>query len=282
MSNSELQGLPSFSISPYGVLAHVPIFEYHNYLIAVLFCHKFQPALGRRQAIGLLLTPCPGKSLDPARPLYYVGTASSTSRTTVLETDDIWHGRPAAWKDVYIVHRPSPDTRSTPTIPMNCSLHSSFRFPERHLQQLRKDPHSPVRLASVTNPLPSSNERRSLALTFEFLDVPGYPYLFTVHLGTCTSHSKSGIHWASVESRLRSGSFASSDVPSVICSSADHICDWPHLTRTFELSMGPDSSHNVIGRHIQITLSFTPFALSSAETLVVQMRVKHEDYNTLM
>ena len=178
-TDEELLGNPTFSLTPHGVLAHVPLIEVSGLTIGVMgFTQSIsqtrpqshQPPIAIR--FGLLLTLCP-RSTDPLRPLYDIGMAGSAyldDKGAIrakwvrlvplgsISEDLTLFGEPvvAQWKDIYLAHHPPPELGSTsvqqqPPVLLSYGFLAPFRFPENHVEEfIRATPN--LRLDLVRNP----------------------------------------------------------------------------------------------------------------------------------
>ncbi|KAI0369036.1 HET-domain-containing protein [Pilatotrama ljubarskyi] len=144
---TEPVGIPSFSLTAYGMQAHIPVIEEYGLTIAVLFC--FQDG----EQLGLLLHPC-DECPDPTRPLYH--TSYSFDSTNVCDCHmpegfmDTYRlipiggmldnlrldGKPvtAEWRDIFLELRPTPIAQH---VEINRSLDSPFRVPQWVIMKLR-------------------------------------------------------------------------------------------------------------------------------------------------
>ncbi|TBU27932.1 heterokaryon incompatibility protein-domain-containing protein [Dichomitus squalens] len=140
-------GIPSFSVTPYGVHARVPVFEGLGYIVAPLFC-----STSDKQTIRLLLSPCTDAS-DPKRPLDHCAGMFSTEATFTPE-----------WRDVFITHRPPNTTNAALRIPINNTLSTPFRFPKLEIQRILTNRLRFVSLTPTTGPW---NGTPPIAFTFK-------------------------------------------------------------------------------------------------------------------
>ncbi|KAI1791122.1 hypothetical protein LXA43DRAFT_440791 [Ganoderma leucocontextum] len=180
----QLDGLPTFTITPYGVHARVPILEFRGLTIAVICCHV---SAKNRAPMALLLTHCPSAS-DPTRPLYHTGGPLDKRMVIMDMTLPIKNAVPQ-WRDIYITHRPPPDAAASldPRILINSSNYTPYRISRRSLDAfLAKG----WELHSVTPPaqVPWTG---SPPITFTFRRTAAQ-YFICVHLGRCTHPAADG------------------------------------------------------------------------------------------
>ncbi|KAI0359554.1 HET-domain-containing protein [Trametes cingulata] len=144
----EPAGIPSFSLTAYGMQAHIPIIEAQGLTIAVLFCFQYG------QQLGLLLYPC-DESEDPTRPRYHTSYSFDSTHAACdchlpagfMDTyrlipiggtlgDLRLEGRrvTAQWRDIFLELQPTPIARH---IAINRSLDSPFRVPQWVVMKLR-------------------------------------------------------------------------------------------------------------------------------------------------
>ncbi|TBU54288.1 hypothetical protein BD310DRAFT_82695 [Dichomitus squalens] len=232
---------PTFTITPYGLQAHIPVFQLEvsswPIIVAVLLGIRLKGSKAR--SLGLVLKPDEANS-DPTRPRYVPWEPLARSQAprfghlTLLDFHHRMIGAhagtqgPVEWKTIYIAHH-SQSSRYAHTTGMhelNRSLHSPFRIPLSHIRELQKHQY---RYDLIPRPLsfPWTGEQ-PMELTFlcrehEHMSVE-------VYLGVCSSEAP-GAHWAiavSAPSNLRA-----KDIPH-ICSQ-HHVDDWPNQTRVFTI-----------------------------------------------
>ena len=260
--------IPTFSITPFGINAHVQTFKVNpRTLIAVLLCSVKE---GRRQyPLGLVLTLC-ADSPDPSRPLYHSGCRDKSSihilRLVRLpqNLDDMRiRDKPISlkWRNIYITHRPPPRTPSNPRILLRSSLSGPFRIPKQAFQALNR---AKWTLESVSKMPPIWTGATPMAFTFR----DGYGGYLVLAFGRCTAHSgggggggELGAHWATVRP-YGDAPPASLDGHGHDCAE-DHICEWRDRRKTFEASY--------FSFQHRLTLAFSPCPINPADTLVVDM-----------
>ncbi|KAI1795382.1 HET-domain-containing protein [Ganoderma leucocontextum] len=266
-------GTPSFSITPYGIRAHVPVIEGPDFSVAMLRCLEGK----KKQTIGLILTPC-YSSLDQTRPLYHTAWRQRMWRTVLLgesfANPHLFGQRVSPqWRDIYIADRPPPAPATILCTPSDYTLSPPFRFPMENLETCLGDYGSLVEV---------SQQRFGWAgsppVVFKFQHRFIYATIY-VSFGRCSSGSSQsrrgdcspsalqpGPHWAFVLFDARNGQSSAADMaPQHVCAK-DHIADWPGRSRLFT---GKFENGDIL-----LTLSFLEDALSPAKTLVPH--VKHE------
>ncbi|TBU37117.1 hypothetical protein BD309DRAFT_657196 [Dichomitus squalens] len=261
-SMTDLATIPTFTNTPYGVLAHIPIIEAHDLIIAPLFCCNY----GRQ--LGLLLSRCPN-AIDPARPLYHICFRFRDSRfdSRLIDLGSSFatfqlNGKrvTAQWKTVYLADRP-PSTPPPTRVPMNRSMFTPFRLPRAHLRDLER--HWDVQ-PLCRGGIPGRLWNGLISFSFS----PRQPVggglpsqTFTIYLGRCAEGVTLGAHWVRVtfkappDQHSRDASNGAHD-----CSLA-HVRDWPALTKTFSTP----------GRTLNVQLTFVPCHLNPDATLVLSM-----------
>ena len=260
--------MPSFSVTPYGIRAHVPIMDIHaqGFSIAWLGCVNERT----KDAIGLCITPC-HFSPDPTRQLYHTGCPGTPSRTIAVAQrfDDslLWRQNCAEWREIDIADRPAPSPAINLYTPSDYSLSPPFRFHMKDLEAcLGKHGH----LVDVSK-MPFDWDGSS-PITFKF-HASSYEYAFVkiyMVFGRCpisshgdpspsTSSFQGRPHWAFVLFDKEDRDL--STMPIHVCS-RDHIADWPERSCIF--------SHTdpVSKTQIHLTLSFLKDCHSPADTLV--------------
>ena len=286
--DSELRRVPTFSITPHGILAYIPLGHCDLGTISIFFWSSSNDS-----RMGLRLIPCPN-SIDPSRPLYDID--SSEERIASLRRDE--RGQllyrdsiiTIEWKEIYLAHRPPPEklpleqTQSL-YMPLNLGILTPFRIPGSQLGLLYYN--TGLRLAEITAVQLPWDGYEPFMLTFRVpteerpmrTSFPG----ITIHLGRCARSvpdGQLGPHWAklmfhpfgSAGPRARPGSVTHS------CSE-DHINVWPEYTKLFTVAL-PGSGSNLFwvvsapGPSLpSITLSFTKCSLNPEKTLVLNISV---------
>ena len=301
-STSELTGIPTFTITPYGILAHLPVIRTSRVSIAVLYSAQDDVQLG------LHLQSC-SHSIDPLRPLYHLSqTRFPSSNDSNVETNVRLIGFSetrsastfrmfgeevtAEWKTIYLINRPQASASLPPRIPMNRSVSTPFRLSRGLVEELQQNadvpllPHSIQSGAMLQFPWKGSppatlqfsvkvGERRNW-----FSGDSDIQYgIVEVHLGCCNRGSQSssgrhprgfGKHWANIrlaldaDSPFTSGVVDTRQVASSHDCSEDHIDDWLSNPKVFTLS--------VMGKVVEMGLSLTPCRMNSEITLDVNIK----------
>lgn len=301
--------MPTFSVTPYGVLAHIPVIDLSQYMIAILFW-----CCGPDGHLGLRLNPC-SNNFDSSHPLYDVhpggnrivslgihkGPGSDFKFTVQGQS------APVVWKKIYIAHRPppdspTPDANTSLYLPLNLGVLMPFRFPGHNIQELYSS--TGLRFASVSPMTLPWTGSPPITLTFQpdsndripsVLAVPG----IDLHLGRCTVPTSSsslvpgqttagsrrllGPHWARLVFHApKHDPLRHTPYQEHSCAE-DHICDWGGYKKAFYYP--PDSTMAVSQRpasscfkpepgsefESSIFLSFTPCPLNPSTTLVVNI-----------
>ncbi|KAI1787279.1 HET-domain-containing protein [Ganoderma leucocontextum] len=267
----ESVGIPSFTITSYGILAHVPVVEALPLTVVVLYCSD------GKQHLGLPITRCPDAP-DAERPLYHVSCyfpsgvyQHSVGRLVGLggNVNDLrLNGQRVVpeWKSVYLAHHhpPVPPARAL----IDRGIAAPFRIPRWHIRDLQRQ--SRVRLLEVEHfglEVPWSGSH-SAAFIFEYAhpSIPDmFPERFHVYLGLCAAsqnHRDSGDapsihgpHWATIRSPAPAG------LEHIHSCAEDHIRDWADATKRFVLWMGM----------FEVVLRFTPCPLNPSGTLIVNV-----------
>ena len=89
--------VPTFTTTPYGVRTQVPIVDFSNFSVAILFCTQ------KSLQIGLALTRCPDAP-DSERPLYHCGAQGFRLVTIPSDARPIFI--PPDWTTVYLTAQP--------------------------------------------------------------------------------------------------------------------------------------------------------------------------------
>ena len=248
-------GLPTFSVTPYGLRAHVMLFEYPSYLVAVLCCSNKDG-----KPLGLLLRPCP-IAPDPHRPLYHPGV--DRFRTVTLSDDFIENGISgvfAEWKVVYIVMEAQQDAGAGPRLLINRNLSTPFRFCKEELERLlRQHLWSLETLTKV-----DFNWNGSPSVSLAFKHKINDEAVMVLSLGRCQLSRTDYPHWATL--RFYEGQPASSSSEHVC--SEDHIDGWPDRKKVFKLSV---QFYGLMNFFHDIQLSFATCPMNPSNTLIVSI-----------
>ncbi|KAI0741033.1 hypothetical protein C8Q76DRAFT_599273, partial [Earliella scabrosa] len=236
-------GIPSLSITPYGVRARLPVVTRLAYTVAVLGW-----AQGSTQQLGLILTQSPDSN-DPQVPRYQIGLCNiaGSYRLASLgsEKDSVrLFGKmvPVTWKEVYLAHRPSPQSSNLKVVMRtaarrlaNFGLHAPLRFVLSNLLQFLND-HGRLRPIPHTDPSQWTGEE-PMSITFEVGYGGGWLTGFQLQFGRCSrnSTSGSGAHWARIIYGEDTKLSLERGTDNHSCST-DHVRDWPKCRKTFKVS----------------------------------------------
>ena len=292
MTSFELAGIPTFSVTPYGIHAHLKVMDISPSLsIGLISC--VIDIQGREDIVGLFLSPCTS-AMDPRRPLFHVGALDFhlLSHRTVLLGDTrnsvhIYHDSPLLsfprWREIYIAHRPPPTTHLIPHIPSSCTTSPPFRIPLPDIMKGLPD----WTLFTMTLSGPSWAGKPPIVLTFKHVNGS---YLVVI-LGICRrqdsedhdqrsrngpSHQGSSRHWA----RVFTPNERLSEVPSHDCM-RDHIRNWPRQSKTVPTPVQAFAgflSGPIPNRPTTLTVSFSPCPISPGDTLVLNMKYCRFDF----
>ncbi|KAI0763563.1 heterokaryon incompatibility protein-domain-containing protein [Trametes elegans] len=241
-------GIPTFTMTAYGVHAHIPVIDALGLKIAVLFCFR------HGEQLGLLLHKC-RSTPDPNRPLYHTcysfgslpdpsGAISSLDAYRLIPVGGtldnlVLDGRrvTATWQHIFLAYR----NQSPPLfVSINRSLESPFRVPQSLVMKLRTTYGFELWDSSGRYPLQNTSVWAGHpARLVDFIhDESGEA--FQVWLGYCDaatssrlsrSHASRGRgHWA-VAYPVTSTTPARPP-PEHVCSS-DHVSLWRDGTKTF-------------------------------------------------
>ena len=95
--------VPTFTTTPYGIRARIPVVTYTNFSVALLFCtHKNTP-------VGIALTRCPDAA-DEDRPLYHCN-AQSLRLVSFPPSQQV--GFVVQWETMYLAAQPGPPSART-------------------------------------------------------------------------------------------------------------------------------------------------------------------------
>ncbi|PIL26286.1 hypothetical protein GSI_12042 [Ganoderma sinense ZZ0214-1] len=254
---------PSFSVTPYGIRAQIPVIDGPNFSVAMLCCMD-----GTKQTIGLVLTACQSPP-DPSRDLYHTAWNQRVWRTVLLGEDFAnprLFGEPVSpeWRDIYIADRPPPAPASILSTPSDYTLSPPFRFP---MQELEKCLGTYGALVHVSQRQFGWAGSPPVVFTFEHKFVFATIY---VAFGRCSSGSSRSLGrgplWASVlfdTGTRHVKPSADGVVPRHDCGE-HHIANWPDSSRMFT---GKCKNGDIL-----LTLSFGEDALSPTETFVPHIK----------
>ncbi|PIL37585.1 hypothetical protein GSI_01279 [Ganoderma sinense ZZ0214-1] len=284
-SDTEPSPIPTLSVTPYGVLAHIPVIELPQGTIAIFFW------MNKQDHLGLRLSPC-SSSIDSSRLLYDVFPGDSRLvPLSVDENDYIVDGHPvhAVWKKLYIAHRPPPDTLAPDAstslyIPLNLGVLMPFRVPGGSIHELHVS--TGLRLASVSPMTLPWTGSSPVTLTFEPDNddtraniLPG----IELHLGRCTksvpvgqapSGRHLGPHWARLVFHDLKYMSPHGDADDGHSCSEDHVEDWPQSMKVIQPPWSqPDGISGLLAPP-PAKLCCTPCPLNPGTTLVVEFIVE--------
>ncbi|KAI0692862.1 heterokaryon incompatibility protein-domain-containing protein [Cerioporus squamosus] len=284
------KGAMTFSLTPHGVLARLPIVTFRGRVYADLSWSTAEVAYGHTSRwrwegvarILLILRPY-SHNPDRSRPSYTVGYLyfGNKHRRLVAPSDDVFRKQGTTqWKDVYLIHDPPESTVDRPDplidISFNHNLNAPFRFPPENVQSfvtsLGQLPvsHPTVQISAHNAGMPWDGPA---TFTFSRPKSLHYPPI-VIAVGRCPFGRSL---WAMAYSLRQTeppmiARFREHSCPK------DHLAEWPELTRTFEvfrkeLWLGMLPAYRTIV--IVITLSFTSCRLNprtlilhaSAETM---------------
>ncbi|RPD57981.1 HET-domain-containing protein [Lentinus tigrinus ALCF2SS1-7] len=275
------KGAMTFSLTPHGVLAHLPIVTIRGRIYADLSWSTSSVTYGHTPLwrwegvarILLILRPY-SHNPDRSRPSYTVGYRyfGDKHRRLVAPPEDVFRKRgKTQWKDVYLIHGP-PDSgdlsRDRPDplidIPFNRHLNPPFRFPPENLQSFVNSlgtlpvSHPTIEI-SVENAGRAWHARPGpTTFTFSRPKSLHYPPL-VIAVGWCPFGRSL---WAKACAMTEGATYHDHS-----CQDGDHVSDWagPNKTKTFEvyrkeLWLGMLPGYRTIA--VAITLSFTPCRLN--------------------
>ncbi|KAI0692865.1 hypothetical protein C8T65DRAFT_617430 [Cerioporus squamosus] len=279
-------GIPTFSITPHGIRARVPVVERLGYTVVV-----FSWFMGKTQ-FGLLLVPSPD-SFDPRVPRYNIGVMNTDGHHRLISLGDKNDGfelfgkaATVQWKEIYLAHRAQPGmepeivTRSA-RILMGFSMYSPFRFSQTNLAGFITE-HGNLKAVCTSNPVGWTGTK-PMEIPFVVRGGGRPRAAFRLRLGLCirnevwqdSSEASQAIgrHWAKLD---LPGPDAPTDIGMHDCS-VDHVHRWPNMTTTIHV---PDQTDVLIYRRARtvvdgITLSASPYALKPNDTFVVKLSWRH-------
>ncbi|RDX43427.1 HET-domain-containing protein [Lentinus brumalis] len=267
----------TLSITPHGVMAHLPVVEFGSYTLADL-CWRDQEGF----PILLVLSPVPADA-DQWGPTYAVGVyPNPAARLVFLGLRDSMKDActTRVWSDIYIIQsaplEQSPVLR-IPPIPLNHALRPPFRFPEHNIQTLASSSQpckvfvDKVQLPWTGEPPATFTIWPSSGLLDHFLT--SYRTITTIQVGMCSlpSAKSTSLHaldtskvacpalWANAQY------LPENEVPHVghRCP-GDHVATWPDLRKMFVCE-----EPNEPGWWEAFTLAFTPCPMNPNDTLVL-------------
>ncbi|KAM5543064.1 hypothetical protein V8D89_003448 [Ganoderma adspersum] len=260
--------IPTFTIAPYAIHAHVPVLEISGLTVAVIFC-----TTPTQEAIGLILTPCHTRS-DPSRPLYHTGGRLGTQnnepspRFRICALNLAFHtptftASKSSWKDVYITHLSPPPTDAAPVLlkRMVSSLSVPFRFSRWEIERLQERGFYLDSELTKTEGWQDTNPKSTLALVFKkrnAASAPGVALYLEILLGQCES---AGSHWASIQFHAERPDTTRTFLHSC---PEDHASEWLRGMRTFDRTEDSDELD-------AICLSLAPCLMNPTQMRVVKV-----------
>ena len=268
----------SFSITPDGIQAHVPVIQERNFLVAALCCFDEK----RERTIGLLLTPCYSPFNSTLR-RYHTAWRGVRWRTIMLGkslNNICLFGQPISrspqWMDIIIADRPPLQSallhRPGLQIMSNYVLSPPFRLSMPDLGNSLGQSGSLIRSSETptnwTGSPPLVLEFRHKVVRFIYV-VLGWCTLPTHHDPSPSgshhgSQSRSGAHWAVVSFSNTRRDHLGDPTPSH--DKNHHIANWTNRSRLFTRNAGQWD-------HL-LTLSFVPDGLSPGQTLVPHIKLE--------
>ncbi|TBU54287.1 heterokaryon incompatibility protein-domain-containing protein [Dichomitus squalens] len=271
----------AFSLTSYGLLAHIPVFQYSvrdvGGYIAVLSGTRLK---GARVHIGLHLQRVI-QSRDRSRPLYRISLRPSTTpnlfgHLVLLDEDLRIRGldrssteqEPAQWRTIYIAHR-LPSSRLPRRLhKMSLSLHAPFSIPPSHARVLQRSVSLTADTALMESPW-TGDSPASLSFAYRteltnpltgltrFVFIP-----LRVFMGIC-SQRRPHVHWATAtldEGEPATTSPSTDDLVSMVSHdcSEHHVDDWSNNMKRFTI-YDPRSSY-----HVHVELTCKPYHLHPA------------------
>ena len=277
--NSQVRGAEdmTFSVTPHGVLAHIPIIASQNKVFADLF---WTMGSGDCRFLLCLEEDRASQGRSSRRPSYSICSDRLLQINPAIykaEGGYLIDAQPAAatWQDVLIRHRPPPrrlpgelpDTRSSfiPPMPMQLILDAPVRFDEGRIQQFMQE--SGLELDEVRNAEDPWRVGPGLTTVYVFTD-PLMTMELVIKVGQCDWVLRRGVDpaaiWATVEVFTASG-IAYRDQSYHDCLD-DHVVAWRESRRCFSFSF-----QNHWGEVVTawVELSFEPCPINPKRTLVM-------------
>ncbi len=208
---SQLAGIPSFDITPYGIRAHLPIVNLAHRDVAILFVSRDDG-----HHLCLELEKC-DSAADPTRPLYCIPYRLSGSELSPLPVFDpgkeFSQGTPegrnrwdkflaAPWRTIYFVHRP-PQSLSKVRLRMNRDITTPFYVSPGTVAEFTQR-HPGMRLVGATMFANSGRGSSAGILVFDYISMtmpksvrPSRPELRVTHL--CVTERRFESTWVDVQ-----------------------------------------------------------------------------------
>ncbi|KAI0702352.1 heterokaryon incompatibility protein-domain-containing protein [Cerioporus squamosus] len=255
-------GPVTFSITPHGVLIHVPIVEYRGWTFADLGWSE------NGQRVMLTLAQRRHGESDLSHPIYNICGEYRLKGCSLLKAASMR----TTWRNIYLSHRPAhtPVQSSLPAIPINHCVAAPFRFPERRIANFARLANGS--LESIHNAeLPWEGDPPT-TFTFRISNVN----FLVITVGRCTAPITPSFRkdrppaamWANIQWNPAEDA-ALSNVPVHDCAT-DHVMEWRDLKKTFVLL--PEGTARKSYKFF--TLSFTRCPLSTSGTLILDVSVE--------
>ncbi|RPD70304.1 HET-domain-containing protein [Lentinus tigrinus ALCF2SS1-7] len=274
--------LPTFTITPYGVLSSVLILHASRYTYAQLLCSDNpSPSDPSTKIILLLLVKC-GAAHVHTQSLYHAVGLRFISSIADFGISS-WELE-AEWSDIYIIHEPSRSRREHLGA-ANASLTSPFRIsPAALLQEVKAA--GVVSISHSKLPQPWQGFA-VLRLYFQgahpatHMHIGAPPWYFTISLGCCNAESAAGdppgARWATVARGTlrqlphRDGEVLRGANATTHDCALDHIDGWTAHSRLFpniiDYRLDDSEGAGDLRRVADIQLSFTPSLFPAAGTV---------------
>ncbi|PIL27088.1 hypothetical protein GSI_10228 [Ganoderma sinense ZZ0214-1] len=252
----DLSKLPTFNITSYGIVAHLPMFQtqVNSLFVALLLGIEFV-ASGRYPSTRLC---------------ELVGDPWELAEKPGIKLE---------WRTTYILR--SSTTTQSPASGLQMftqTLHTPFHISHSHIISLFQQPDVTFWFLDPEHPTAASF-RKHVTLNFHIrYPRQEYPLAISIYLGLCTkstSTASSPQHWARIVGRSRF--FSDLDVEHVC--TEDHIDLQPRQTQSFIVDLDESSNsfkdssrlktRDPIALRIQVELSFRPHALKPTRVRTV-------------
>ncbi|KAI0702614.1 heterokaryon incompatibility protein-domain-containing protein [Earliella scabrosa] len=241
MYNYHLNGPASFTVTPHGVQAHLPVFEVRGITLGDLswvMNLKDRGPCSIFLVLGTRVRSPASQSLS--LPLYAVGGSMPVAvggphfRLAINNTMFDFRPRELVWEDVYLQLKSSspPSSSLGPKIyiPMNHCFNPPIRVPEACILRFADTVIRPTsglvrldRVHVVDAQLPWRGAMK-IDLTFAYVRRRQFMTHVALQVGRCSAQ---GACWANVQGGKKEVEFVEHACP------ADHILAWPGLTRSF-------------------------------------------------
>ena len=266
--------IPSFSITPHGILAHIPVVEHptiKNTVLAILASSKI-----RNVNIGLLLYQCVDQTYPMSRRPFHCVSSFWNSR--VIRFQKLSDEFQPKWRDIYISHTPSLNTTIDPKMPPAItSTRSELAPPFRLREQLLKHLPEYLNLDATTSIPPGWDGTPPLALRFR-ASLPRRAVQIILTLGRCTHTTSTDastaerrhMHWARID--IESTSKSTMPEPMREPVADNHRCAVDHIgDGRWTVRSAPFSLH---GKQACFGASFSTCPLNArGDTLVLDAAI---------